>query len=212
MFIIDFDDTLFDTQRYHRARYEAVADLGISPEVYWQAYSETRLDSEGNFIYNDDRHSDSLGSKGFDSKEVAARFKLLAEKMKDFLFPDAHDFLNDIKKFGAPMFLLTWGCPEFQRFGKVEPSGIAHYFDEVFYTRAPKERHLKDFFEKNEVDKTWFINDKPEETVRLSKQFTQLKPILKFSPLFSDNDYKNLGIPYFRTLTEIKEYVFKQSK
>ena len=212
MFIIDFDDTLFDTQKYHRAHYEAVADLGITPEIYWQAYRETRLDSEGNFVYNNERHVSQLESKGFDSVEVFDRFKSVADKITDFLFADTHIFLSDIKKLDKPMFLLTWGCPEFQRYGKVEPSGISHYFDEVLYTREPKQQRLSKLFEENKTEQIWFINDKPEETVRLSKLFLQLKPVLKFSPLFSDSDYNNLGIPYFKTLTEIKDYVTNQSK
>ena len=32
MFIIDFDDTLFDTHSFKKARLEAVAKLGISDE------------------------------------------------------------------------------------------------------------------------------------------------------------------------------------
>lgn len=212
MFIIDFDDTLFDTQRYHRAHLEAVADLGVTPEVYWQSYRESRLDDEGNFVYNIERHAAQLKLKGFDEKEVKKRFDCLAERVKEFLFDDAHDFLKDLKSTGKTMVLLTWGCPEFQRYAKVEASGISHYFDEVLYTRVPKRHRLVELFEKNKIDSVWFINDKPEETVELSKLFPQLKPVLKYSQLFSDEDYKNLGMPYFKTLTEIKDYVIKQSK
>lgn len=212
MFIIDFDDTLFDTQRYHRAHYQSVADLGITPEVYWQAYQDTRLDTNGNFIYNSDRHVAQLEKQGFNGKEIARRFNILTEKITDFLFNDTHAFLNEIKGLGKAMLLLTWGYPEFQRYSKVEPSGITRYFDEILYTCEPKQNRLLKLFEERKVDNTWFINDKPEETVKLSGLFPQLRPVLKYSPLFPESDYKNLGLPYFQTLTEIKEYVLSQSK
>ncbi len=209
MYIIDFDDTLFDTQGYHAARFQAIEKLGVPKDLYWQAYYNSRLDEQGNFIYNDTRHAIELEKSGFSREDVLDSFNSVSIRAKDFLFSDACDFLQEIKNTGKPMFLLTWGEPEFQRLSKVGPSEISHYFDEVLYTHEPKDKYLCDFFKKNTADEVWFVNDKPAETIRLAGLFPQLKPVLKFSRFFTEADYQNLGIPYFLTLTEIKDYVLK---
>ena len=45
MFIIDFDDTLFDTHAFKHARLEAVKNLGVSEDLYWETYKKARNDS-----------------------------------------------------------------------------------------------------------------------------------------------------------------------
>ena len=207
MFIIDFDDTLFNTQYYHQKRLEAMTELGVTPEIYWQTYKESRLDGGGKFVYDDEVHAEKISRQGFDYEEILLRFESLKNKVKEFLFSDAEVFLQDLKKLGQPMYLLSWGSENFQKTKKVEPSGIAEYFDNVFYTAEPKDFFLKRFLSEKENESVWFVNDKPEESKRLADNFPQLVPIMKISPVFSLEEYQAINFPYFETLNEIKEYV-----
>lgn len=212
MFIVDFDDTLFDTQRYHRERLAIINDLGIDQDLYWKTYQECRLDDQGRFVYNEDRHAQKLSEHGFEKKDIVAKLAELKERAVEFLFDDAHSFLQGLKALGQPIFLLSWGAEDFQRTKKVEPSGIVKYFDQVFYTAEPKEVFLKSFLTGKDVGSVWFINDKPSETKRLADLFPSLLPVLKVSPAFPITEYTEGEFPYFQTLTEIKEYVFERAK
>lgn len=208
MFIVDFDDTLFDTQGYHQVCCDVLKDLGVTKENYWQAYRDNRVDENGFFILDNERHAAGLAKMGFDEKMVLERLLAVGQHIKDFLFADAHDFLSAIRKTGKPVYLLTWGLPEHQRCNKVEPSGIAHHFHELIYTSEPKKDRLARLLAETGVEKAWFINDKPEETKNLAELFPQLRPIVKASPLFPEAIYQKLKIPYFKTLTEIKDFIF----
>lgn len=212
MFIIDFDDTIFDTQGFHNACIQELSELGITNEHYWENYQKNRLDNQGNFIYNHDRHAKSLSELNVAEKDILDCFKRVSERAKDFLFSDTEDFLESIKALEKQMLLLTWGFPEFQRLKKVEPSGVEQHFDKVIYTSRPKEEEIAKFLENKEAREVWFINDKPEETLRLFLMFPQLKPVLKISPIFSEEVYKKTNLPYFKTLKELKEYIFSQIK
>ena len=58
--------------------------------------------------------------------------------------------------------------------------------------------------------KIWFINDRIDQTKELAVKFKRITPILKFSVEQGTlADYKNSGLPYFKTLTEIYNYVKK---
>lgn len=206
MFIIDFDDTLFATHTFKRARLEAVKVLGVSEELYWQSYYTARNSANGFFTYSDERHAEVLAEQGFDKNKI---FKALNEvthsKIKEALDSEAFNFLEGLKQFNTPMVLLSLGCPAYQEL-KVKNTGVDKYFDRLFMVEATKSAVLTELFA-NHSGQAWFINDKPEETKELSEQFPQLKVVMKFSPNFSEEDYIKTGLPYFKTLTEILAYV-----
>ena len=165
MFIIDFDDTLFDTHSFkQKVNY-------LSGDLYKQS-----------------------------------------DKIKDLLFPDAVYFLDFLKKTGQPLILLSLGEDNFQQM-KIDITGIARFFNSIHITVVAKEEAMSKILEefKNE-ENIWFINDKIEETKKVIQLFPQLKPILKISPKFSEEEYKLSLMPYFSTLTDIQQYVEQQIK
>src|SRR5690349_18709868 len=160
MFILDFDDTLFDTHSFKQILPGLSADL----------------------------HQES-------------------EKIKPLLFPEAVSFLEFLQNTNQPLILLSLGENNFQK-AKIDITGIAKFFDLVHITADSKELALNailnDF--KNE-ENIWFINDKVEETKKVIECFPELKPILKMSPRFTEEEYRLSLMPYFSTLTEIQNYV-----
>ncbi len=165
MFIIDFDDTLFDTHAFKK----------ILPDLEKDLYKES-------------------------------------DKVKNLLFSDAVSFLEFLKQTNQPLILLSLGENNFQK-TKINITGVDKFFDSVHITADSKELALSvilnDF--KNEED-VWFINDKIEETKQVMAGFPQLKPILKISPRFTEDEYRLSLIPYFSTLTQIQQYVQEQIK
>ncbi|MFA4830887.1 MAG: HAD family hydrolase [Patescibacteria group bacterium] len=209
MVIIDFDDTLFDTQAFKQARLEAVQRLGVSEEEYWETYRQARSGSGGFMTYSDERHAEMLTARGYNYCEILATLQeTTGDAVKNFLFEDTVLFLKNIKAINQPMVLLSLGNPGFQEL-KTKGSGIDKYFDRMFFVHDTKMHVLAEFFKKVTADGVWFINDKIEETQKLKKTFPKLKPILKVSERFEISEYKESGFPYFDFLEDIGKYIKK---
>ncbi len=206
MFIIDFDDTLFDTQRFKKARLEAVQLLGISDDEFWSTYRDARNSPDGLFTYSDERHADVLALRGFNREEVYTQLKSTTSLVHQFVFEDTFEFLEEIKESPEPMILLSLGNPGFQEI-KTKGSGVHEYFDRTFMVHDTKLHVLEELFGEVSHNGVWFINDKIEETKKVLSVFPFVKAVMKQSARFLVDDYKESGLPYFSTLSEIAAYV-----
>jgi FMN phosphatase YigB (HAD superfamily) len=206
MFIVDFDDTLFDTQRFKQARLAAVADLGVSEEIFWKSYYQARNASDGSFVYSDERHAQILSIFGFEENKILEKLKSVSAKISNFLFNDSIDFLEFLRSTKQRLILLSLGDPNFQEY-KVKGVGIEKYFDHLFMISSDKKKIIEKIFKFEKADEVWFINDKPDETLEISANFKNIKPVLKVSPNRDLSDYTQSKLPCFYTLTEIKNYV-----
>ena len=212
MFIIDFDDTLFDTNAFKRARQKILKAQGVSDEIYEKSYQEAYNNSLGINTYNNRKHAEVLANYGFNKQAVVSSLEELNIFAKDLLFPDAINLLEYLKNTNQKLILLSLGESSFQKM-KIESAGIAKYFDTVYTVDDTKEhvieKILKDFTNEKEV---WLVNDKIEETKKIIQHHPKLKPILKMSPKFTEEAYQLSLMPYFSTLTEIQEYAKQQIK
>ena len=206
MFIIDFDDTLFNTHAFKQARLEILKTIGVSEESFWQTYKQARNDGEGNFTYSDRRHAQFLALEKFDEEQIFGKLSEVSSRLEEFLFPDVVYFLESLKKYNQSMILLSLGDPDFQEF-KLDGTKIRPYFSHVFMVAASKEKILEKIFNFEKTDRAWFINDKVTETKILADKFSVIKPVLKVSSSIPKEEYLNSGMPYFDTLNEIKDYV-----
>lgn len=207
MFIIDFDDTLFDTQAFKHARMLAVEEFGVSEEIFWKTYQEARNSTGGVFTYSDKRHAHMLSLHGFDEGNVLSAFERISgEVLSNFLIPGAIKFLDFLKNFNTPMILLSLGDPLFQEI-KVKGSGIHHYFDRTFMVDVSKKYVLGELLEDRRYENVWFINDKIQETIDLMIEFPDISVVLKKSPRFSAQEYKESDFIFFEHLIDIQAYI-----
>jgi len=210
MYIIDFDDTLFDTYRYKLSRMERLHTEGVSEELFWQSYKKARNNDWGAFTYSDKRHAEVLSEMGFNEEKIFQALNSVNTHLPDFLFEDTLPFLEDIKKKNEPMVLLSLGDPETQEM-KVQGSGVHRYFDRTFMVQETKEQVVQELLQHYQKKFAWFINDKVKETQLLQEKFPELIPVLHQSPAIPEEEYKNSKIPHFLTLTEILKYVESHS-
>ena len=210
MFIIDLDDTLLDTQSFKQARISALAPIGVSEDQYKKSYTQAYANVTGANIYNDTAHAKVLAEYGFAEEVIQKRLEDTTAKLKTFLFPDTIDFLEFLQAKKQLLVLLSLGEKQFQE-NKIQHIEIGLYFNEIFTVDSTKEVILGKIIEKYKHESQfWFINDKPKETVRAVSMFPQLQPVLKISPIFTEDEYSVTRLPYFKTLTEIKQYVEQQ--
>lgn len=207
MFIIDFDDTLFDTQSFKQARLEAVRACDVSDEVYWETYTEARNSPDGLFTYSNERHAEMIARRGYDKDVILAHLETTTgENLKDFLFPTTCEFLDKLKAFNKPLILLSLGDPSFQEL-KVKGSCIDSHFDRIFMVKQSKADIVKDLLDTHPDETPWFINDKVLETVELHKQFPNIKPVLRRSLKIAPSRYKQSNLPHYQTLDEIYDHI-----
>jgi hypothetical protein len=208
MFILDFDDTIFNTSLFKQKRHQALREIGITDDLYAETYLKARNDANGFFVYSNERHADVLVTYGFKKSDVMKTLIKTTsnETLQNLLVPDARPFLEWIKEHKDPAVLLSLGESSFQEL-KTKGADIQKYVDRTFFVQASKEDIIQMLYDSGDLEYAWFINDKPLETKRIAERFSWLRPILKMSPKFTEEEYKETNIPYFKTLPEIKDYI-----
>ncbi|MCH7896046.1 MAG: HAD family hydrolase [Candidatus Methylomirabilales bacterium] len=136
-FLLDFDHTLFDTDRFFWVDVPAAfARFAIDPQVWEESYA--RVWPTG---YSLEKHLEHLArGKAVGSSDVAAIQRVLREHFADlrgYLFADVEPFLKQLQEEKIPCFLLSFGDPAWQAY-KVNGARIADFFQEVFTTRRER--------------------------------------------------------------------------
>lgn len=131
-FLLDFDHTLFDTDRFFWIDVRAAfARFGIDGARWEESYA--RVWPSG---YSLQKHLDYLVREGQVGASVEAAQEVLREHFSDlraYLFADVEPFLTRLRALRVPCFLLSFGDPSWQAY-KVHGAGIAEFFQDVFYT------------------------------------------------------------------------------
>jgi FMN phosphatase YigB (HAD superfamily) len=206
MFILDFDDTLFDTQKYKCARQKSLENIGVSEEIFWKTYKLVRKNEHGEMVYSDIRHAEALVHFGFEVEKVMEQFENINNELEKFVFADTHYFLESLKKSGETLLLLSLGDPRIQEM-KVKGSGIHDYFERTFFVMDSKVHMVQHILEHHKPEQVWFINDKVQETQEVVSSFPNIKVVLHQSPAIPPEEYTHSTLAYFQTLTEILSYV-----
>ena len=135
---MDFDHTLFDTDRFFWVDLKsAFAQFGVSDDAWEKSYEA--IWSSG---YSLRKHLEALVRLGaIASVSVAdAMQETLARTFSDlrpYLFPDVVAFLNAVRYRGFDLLLLSFGDPAWQSY-KVRASGLIPYFTQIVYTPNEK--------------------------------------------------------------------------
>lgn len=209
MFIVDFDDTLFDTHSYKQVLFDSVRPLGVTEEIFWKSYQQAKQNEWGKAAYSDRRHAQMLALYNFEEGKVFEALQDVNKRVKEFLFPDAVSFLEGINKLDDTVVLLSLGDPETQEM-KVKGCGIDHFFDRMFMVNEKKSQIIHEVVGNHEKTSIWFINDKVRETKEVVEQYPSLRVVLRKSPSIDIQEYEESGFPFFSSLNEILEYVKQQ--
>lgn len=135
---MDFDHTLFDTDRFFWVDLKAAFVRFGVPDDAWEKSYEAIWPSG----YSLAKHVGELSRLGAiaDSKVGLAMLATLNAAFADlrpYLFPDVLPFLDAAHCKGCELILLSFGDPAWQSY-KVQASGLTPYFTQILYTPHEK--------------------------------------------------------------------------
>jgi phosphoglycolate phosphatase-like HAD superfamily hydrolase len=132
--LLDFDHTLFDTDRFFWVDLKsAFARFGV-PDDAWEKSYEAIWPSG----YSLAKHLEELARLGAVANPAAAQAMLMAlesafSDLRPYLFSDVLGFLDAARLRGFELILLSFGDPAWQSY-KVRASRISPYFTQILYT------------------------------------------------------------------------------
>ncbi len=132
--LLDFDHTLFDTDRFFWVDLRSAFARFAIPDDAW----EKSYEAIWPIGYSLAKHIEELTRRGAIAEPTTAGMMLSAlerafSDLRSYLFPDVPGFLDAARHRGFELILLSFGDPAWQSY-KVCASGIAPHFRKIVYT------------------------------------------------------------------------------
>ncbi|MBU0596914.1 hypothetical protein KJ641_00200, partial [Patescibacteria group bacterium] len=209
---IDFDNTLFDSYQFVEDAREVSKKFGIDEKIFNRAVHTAVHGREGNYYdYTFEFHLELMKEMGaeFSNIELLQRFEDLLIENK-YEFDDSKEFLGFLKGISKKVYLLTAGNKNFQK-KKLGSTDLADYLDDILICHAGKENLIGETIDS--YDKALSINDNLRENKSIVKKYPEMMIITRLNDKkYSEEDAKEIGVRYFKTLNEIQKYVGEQIK
>jgi FMN phosphatase YigB (HAD superfamily) len=158
---VDFDHTLFNTDEFfHVDVRNSFLGLGIEEDLWEQSYEAIWKTG-----YNLEKHAEEIYHQSSSKLSYEWMQRILHDSFSDlrrYVFSDVIPFLEDTKKRGARLYLLSFGNPEWQRY-KVLASRLDTYFDDMFFIpdEGGKVRLILEY--SNQTEQIVLIDNNPAE-------------------------------------------------
>jgi putative hydrolase of the HAD superfamily len=210
--IFDLDDTLYDCSGTLVLKRKKLAAKIISKAIKCSEAEALQLQLE---------LEDRLGPKADIAREIARLYSLPEEFCKEItntintlevedaiLFPDAMDSINELKRIGYKLFLVTFGSREMQE-KKIKVLGLEKAFDEIIITENPrgKEKCFKEILTKYDLEpeQVLCVGDKIKDEIEVGKRLGMSTALMKHGRHY--HFYKseiNDGEPYLH-ITKVSD-------
>lgn len=158
--IFDFDDTIFDTQKFKESFKKVFYSVGVSEDLYNDTYYTAKVIWKGKtlFRYSLDKQFEAIVRKNpkINLRQLRAEMNSFLINLKRFVFTDFYEFVKDVAK--ENLFLVSFGGGDFKR-RKIKGSGVVKFFSqiEIGDSKAEMIKNLKI----NSDEKIFVIDDKP---------------------------------------------------
>jgi len=139
---IDFDGTLFDTERMKNDLNQPLIDAGMSPELVQEEY-EIWKKAKGHPDPEAMLESLIIKYPDFNFNGAMKKTREVVEGAKKYLFEDVTSFLEKIDRKRFEPILFTLGFEHWQS-QKIEKCNISHYFADVLYPIGDKVDSLRE--------------------------------------------------------------------
>lgn len=206
---VDWDDTVYNTVAFKADIFNIFAKHGASEKDIIDTFRKSLCTvAPHQYDYTFEEHTQFLRELGYTLPNTVEG-ELNALFAKDYLFPDTQMFLQFLKNISDKVVLLSAGDKKFQ-LSKINDSGISGIFDEVIILSGNKEKYLGENYNNNKI---FFVNDNLRENLSVKQEVPSALVITKLNAArYSEEEADQIGVPYFKTLSEIKQYVEQQVK
>ena len=173
---LDFDDTLFNTAAFISASRLLFVDLGISSEMYKDAWTEVKnMRGLESLSYDFEAHMKVLHEKkDFDDTTLKKRMEdFYKQRAKEYVFPDTLGFLQKMQEYGHHLYLISFKTGDFQD-KKIAASGLARYFDVSAVGPEDKGNVIKQFFDESDRGNSYFIDDLLHQIESVKRTFPKI--------------------------------------
>ena len=184
--IFDLDDTLYDCSGTLVLKSKELAATIISKAIKCSEADALKLQLE---------LEGRLGPKADIVREIASLHNLserfcteVSEAINDLnlegtvLFPDTMGSINELKKVGYKLFLVTFGAREMQE-KKIKVLGLEKAFDEIIITENPrgKEKCFKEILTKYDLEpkQVLCVGDKIKDEIEVGKRLGMSTALMK---------------------------------
>lgn len=162
---IDFDGTLFDTDKYTNDFLNIFNEYGIDKFTFVEV--KKKLFNDEN-LFNLNIIMDYIIKKY--NIDIKIRYKIENLLNSSYLYSEVRDCLKELLNSGYELYLLTYGDMEFQNI-KIKASNIDTYFKEIIITNKDKSELNLDY--KNII----FIDNNPNVIEKL--YFLKVRNIIR---------------------------------
>lgn len=167
IFVFDFDDTLFCIKKLRSNRLPLFEKRGIPREHWYRDYYAARKRGEDYSPLKQYKRLEKLGLVRHEFASFKKDFLGTAKVMSEFRHDGTKEILQQARKNGHRVIILTKGFPWYQRW-KVENSGLAAHVDEIITTRIPKSFAIGKILRKYKNERVVYVEDS-------HKQITEVK-------------------------------------
>ncbi len=175
--IFDLDDTLYDCSGTLVQKNKKIAAKIISKVIKCTEAEALKLQIE---------LESRLGPKADISRKIADLYNLSEEFCKEIaytintqevegvaLFPETFDTINELKRIGYRLFLVTFGNREMQE-KKIKTFGLQKEFDEIIITENPlgKEKCFREILTKHclKPEQILCVGDKIKDEIEVARK------------------------------------------
>lgn len=193
---IDFDGTLFDTDRYNRDCKQVFNKYGITNDMFHNAYQELFGKTK---LFNLNIITDYLVNKHHINKIIYEEISEL--KNNDYVYSEVIGCLNEIKSLGFELYILTYGDISYQK-EKIKHSDISKYFKDIIITEQAKTSLNLDY--SNSI----FIDNNPNETEMFHSMYSKCVIRIKRSTdKYSKLNNNNKEVIEFEDFNQIVDFM-----
>ncbi len=184
--IFDLDDTLYDCSGTLVLKSKKIAAKIISKAIKCSEAEALKLQLE---------FEERLGPKADITREISVLYNLPEKLCNEItnainsmeiegtiLFPDTMDSINELKRIGYKLFLVTFGDREMQK-KKINFLGLENAFDEIIITENPrgKEKCFKEILTQHclEPEQVLCVGDKIKDEIEVGKRLGMSTALMK---------------------------------
>ncbi len=184
--IFDLDDTLYDCSGTLVLKRKKLAAKVISKAIKCSETEALKLQLE---------IEERLGPKADIAREISVLYNLPEEFCKEItntintlevegaiLFPDTMDSINELKRIGYKLFLVTFGNREMQE-KKINFLGLERAYDEIIITESPQgqEKCFKEILTKYDLEpeQVLCVGDKFKDEIEVGKKLGMSTALMK---------------------------------